>query len=163
MIVLFLNDQIGARLLFILAHELGHLARGHVPDGGVLIDENVNKNELDNEEEQANAFAIELLTGNVDGQFRTTGQWPNAPELARRAKEVGSTMKIDPGHIVLNYAHTMGDGFWPVANAALARITPEKDGLKLIRAKMADHLDWSKLPEDSCEFLMRLSQTRPRQ
>jgi len=67
-------------------------------------------------------------------------------------------MRIDPGHIVLNYAHTMGNRFRPVANAALALIEPRRDALRILRKQMAEHLDWSSLPEDSSEFLMRVSQ-----
>jgi hypothetical protein len=55
-------------------------------------------------------------------------------------------MRIDPGHIVLNYAHTMGDTFWPVANAALKLLEPKRDALRIVRAKLAEHLDWSSLP-----------------
>ncbi len=68
-------------------------------------------------------------------------------------------MRIDPGQIVLNYAHTMGANFWPVAMAALALLEPKRDALKMVRKKMARHLEWSRLPEDSSEFLMRLSQS----
>ena len=52
----------------------------------------------------------------------------------------------------------MGDKFWPVANAALALLEPKRDALKVVRNKMAENLDWSSLPEDSSEFLMRISQ-----
>ena len=70
------------------------------------------------------------------------------------AKFIGKEMRIDPGHLVLNYAHAMGERFWPVAIAALKLLEPKRDALKIVRAKMAEHLDWSKLPEDSSEFLM---------
>ena len=157
-IVLCKKDTRSAWLLFILAHELGHLAMGHVADDGMLLDESMDRNDRDPEEDGANAFAIELLTGNADCRFRTSGRWPNAPRLARSAIELGHQAHVDPGHIVLNYAHSMDGQFWPVANAALALIEPRKDALKMVRGKMAEHLDWSCLPEDSSEFLMRVSQ-----
>lgn len=147
-----------AWLLFILAHELGHIALGHIENDGVLIDESVKHNVRDEEEEAANAFAVELLTGNEESRFTTSGRWPNARELAESALEIGRGMRIDPGHLVLNYAHSMGPGFFAVANAALSRIEPKKDALDLARRKMAEHLDWSSLPEESSEFLMRMSQ-----
>jgi hypothetical protein len=157
-IVLCKNDKFSAWLLFILAHELGHIALGHVAEDGLLLDESMTNNVVDKEENEANAFAIELLSGNSETRFGTSGSWPNAQQLASRAKEFGKQLRIDPGHIVLNYAHTMGDGFWPVANAALARLEPKRDALKLVRRKIAENLDWSSLPEDSSEFLMRISQ-----
>jgi hypothetical protein len=157
-IVICKKAKASAWLLFILAHELGHIVLGHIPEDGVLIDENVNTNEPDTEEDQANSFAVELLTGDKDCHVRTTGRWPNAETLAREAQEFGHQFKIDPGHIVLNYAHTMGANFFPVANAALAILEPKRDALRIVQQKLAGHLDWSRLPEDSSEFLMRVSQ-----
>lgn len=158
-LVLCKKAQYSAWLLFILAHELGHIALGHITDDGVLIDESMQHNVRDQEEDTANAFAIELLTGNADCRFGTSGRWPNSHQLAQMARETGRQLRIDPGHIVLNYAHTMGRGFFPVASAALGVLEPRKDALRMVRQKMAEHLDWSSLPEDSSEFLMRVSQT----
>src|SRR5262249_3747340 len=116
-IVLCKKVMRSAWLLFILAHELGHVALGHIEDDGVLIDESMSDNVKDKEEDDANAFAIELLTGNADERFSSSGRWPNATQLAEVALETGTRLRIDPGHIVLNYAHTMGGPFWPIANA----------------------------------------------
>lgn len=157
-VVLCKKAQATAWLLFILAHELGHIALGHIPEDGALVDENVDTNEPDAEEDDANAFAIELLTGDRECSFHTTGRWPRAERLAKRAWEMGKELKIDPGHIVLNFAHTMGNEFFPVANAALSLLEPKKEALGIVRQRMAEHLDWSSLPEDSSEFLMRVSQ-----
>jgi len=66
---------------------------------------------------------------------------------------------IDPGHVVLNYAHSAGNGFLAVANAALNRLYPSADTIKEIRSAMVDRLDWSRLPEDSSEFLIRNQST----
>jgi hypothetical protein len=158
-IVFCKNVSFSAWLLFILAHELAHIALGHIDDDGVLIDESVRHNIQDREEADANAFAVELLTGNAESRFHTSGSWPNAQQLAEVAKSIAREARIDPGHIVLNYAHTMGKTFWPVANAALGLLEPRRDALKIVRAKMAEYLDWSSLPEDSSEFLMRISQS----
>jgi hypothetical protein len=156
-VVLCKKAKAPAWLLFILAHELGHIVLGHIPENGALIDENVDTNERDDEEVAANAFAIELLTGEKEAQFRAGGRWPNAEMLANRAKEIGRAQKIDPGHIVLNYAHNMGNEFFPVANAALGKLETA-EAMGIVRRKLAQHLDWSRLPEDSSEFLMRVSQ-----
>ena len=59
--------------------------------------------------------------------FRTSGSWPNAIQLAECAKFIGKEMRIDPGHLVLNYAHAMGERFWPVAIAALKLLEPKRD------------------------------------
>ena len=89
------------------------------------------------------------------------GRWPNAEELAKSAQDIGRKSMIDPGHVVLNYAHSMGQSFFPVAQAALKNLDPHDDAVAKVRSKMAGNLDWSRLPEDSSEFLMRVSQHGP--
>ena len=86
-IVLCKNDNFSAWLLFILAHELGHIALGHVEDDGLLIDESIKNNVVDKEETEANAFAIELLNGSSEARFSTSGSWPNAHQLASSARD----------------------------------------------------------------------------
>ncbi len=157
-IVLSRNQKHTAWLLFILAHELGHIVKGHISDNGVLLDERVEEdNDLDAEEAEANAFAIELLTGKPRCRFQAVGRWPSAEELAQDARSIGGQNRIDPGHIVLNYGHAMGKDFFAVANAALNLLEPKADAVGLICSYMAARLDWSNLPEDSCEFLMRIT------
>lgn len=47
--------------LFALAHELGHLAHKHVGRGGLIDVERAWEGQDDNQEKQANAYALELL------------------------------------------------------------------------------------------------------
>lgn len=157
-IVLCRKAKYSAWLLFILAHELGHIALGHIEEDGCLLDDHVERDSQDDEEKQANDFAIELLTGRAERRFITTGAWPNAQELAEKAKQLGQQLLIDPGHIALNYAHSMGKSFFAVGNAALKLLDPHADAVGMVRTKMAERLDWSRLPEESSEFLMRVTQ-----
>lgn len=156
-IVLCRKARCSAWLLFILAHELGHIVLCHITDGGALLDEHVDQASQDDEERQANAFALELLTGKTNCRIVPSGRWPNAHDLAQEARQLGRQRMIDPGHIVLNYAHTMGHSFFAVGNAALKLLEPRADAVRLVRAKLAQDLDWSRLPEDSSEFLMRVT------
>jgi len=80
-IVLRRKAKYAAGLLFILAHELGHLALCHIPDDGLLLDEHVDEASQDDEEKQANAFALELLTGRASCRITPAGRWPNAHEV----------------------------------------------------------------------------------
>lgn len=157
-IVLCRHAKYSAWLLFILAHELGHLALGHVPDEGTLIDQGLDEDSVDVEEQQANAFAIELLTGHRNRRIIASGRWPNAEGLAASATDIARKSMIDPGHVVLNYGHSMGSSFFPVSNAALKLLEPNADAVAKVRTVMAENLDWSRLPEDSSEFLMRVTQ-----
>jgi hypothetical protein len=156
-IVLCRNEKQPSWLLFILAHELGHVACGHVPEDGALLDERPQENEPDDEERQANQFGVELLTGKATTGIRAYDRWPNMRELAELATRYGQRNGIDPGHVVLNYAHTMGNGFFPVARGALGRLYPNVDAMEMVRNRLAANLDWERLPEDSSDFLMRIA------
>lgn len=152
--------------LFVLAHELGHLTLGHVGEGGVLVDNTINAagfNDAssDKEEVDANHFALELITGRADFRVQAVDRWPNAPTLAAEAKRIGREKGIDPGHVVLNYAHTMGGSFFGVANAALKIIGTTTDAASLQRRKLAEKLDWSELPPDAAEFVARVTSAGP--
>lgn len=150
-----------AWLLFILAHELGHVVLGHLATDQILVDEDIDQNDQDEEEKQANRFAVELLSGDAGSAFRAEGRWPRAAELAEEALRRGRQQGIDPGHVVLNYAHSMGSSFFAVANAALKILEPNPDAPGAIRRKLAGSLDWGSLPADSSEFLSRMTQAEP--
>ncbi len=89
----------------------------------------------------------------TDLASRDFDRWPNAEGLAKAAVEIGRQSMIDPGHVVLNYAHSMGPSFFPVGQAALKFLDRHGDAVATVRARMAANLDWSRLPEDSSEFL----------
>jgi len=153
-IALCKNTHHSAWLLFILAHELGHIVRGHVNGDGVLIDEQVDRNSTDAEEKAANAFALELLTGNPESRVFSVGP-VSARALAKAAYQAGVHEQIDPGHIVLNYAYQMGNDYFAVANAALKLLDPHADAVGLVRSRMLAHLDKTRLSEDTYEFILR--------
>jgi hypothetical protein len=60
-VVLKESPDFKAYWLFALAHELGHLARGHVPHGGLVDVEHAWDGPTDKQEEEANAYALDLL------------------------------------------------------------------------------------------------------
>jgi hypothetical protein len=146
-----------AWLLFILAHELGHIASGHVDADQVWVDEKVDADDADDDEREANRYAVELLTGSPVLGFVAEGRWPNARQLAEAAQEIGRAQQVDPGHVVLNYGKTMGPTFFAVANAALSHLYPNADAVAVLREKMADKLDWSALTEEGAEFVARMT------
>ena len=146
-----------AWLLFILAHELGHIALDHVSDGSVLVDERVDKKSVDAEEQAANEYAGELLCGKPIKRFIAQDRWPNASELALQAQRLGKQYQIDPGHVVLNYADAMGKSFFPVGNAALRVLNQSVDAVEMIKRNAAENLDWSALPSDEAEFVTRMT------
>lgn len=102
-IVLTKNDHYGV-LVFHLAHELGHIILGHVKENGMMIDKKIVKDEEDDLEIQANAFALELLTGKANKKYTAGKISPKvlAESTLNKAKEDN----IDPLHIILNYGYS---------------------------------------------------------
>jgi hypothetical protein len=156
-IVLSKNIRYSAWLLYILAHEVGHIVEGHVERGGSLIDEVVDRTSMDAEERAANAFALELLTGNPATQVFTAGSGATARGLANAAHQAGTGEHIDPGHLVLNCAFQAGGEFFAIANAALALLEPNADAPNILRSYMLAHLDKTKLPDETYEFILRVT------
>lgn len=146
-----------SELLFLLAHEMGHVFHGHLEVGQTLIDKKVNSqnNDLDEQENQANAFAIELLTGVKNTQFHSRGRrYLKASDLASAAQGKGGALKIDPGHIVLNWGHTTSN--WPTAKAALNILYPHPDWEEHIKNKLCETIEEDDADEDQLDYLYKL-------
>lgn len=143
-------------LLFFVAHELGHIALGHVKPDTVLLDSAVSRDDTDAEEVAANAWAVTLLSGSPETRFHAPATWPNARQLAADARSLSTSQQTDPGFIVLNYAHSMGRTFFAVANAALKLMPEAANGDETIRRLARQRLDWSLLGEDAAEFTARM-------
>jgi hypothetical protein len=159
-IVLSKNCKHSAWLLFILAHEMGHIASGHIKNGDVLLDEKVSVDgtKSDPEEVAADQYAIELLTGKPLTRYRATGTWPKAAELVSEAKRIGAEARIDPGAVVLNYAHAVGH--FPVGNAALNILEPEANAVGSVNRAMVNRLNMDGLGEEHREFLCRVTNAK---
>lgn len=103
------NKRAHGFLLFHLAHELGHIALGHVNENSAIVDDDLSQSnaaaERDPLEQAADQFAIELLTGNANSRL-VLRQWVKGPELARMAVQYGRDHQIDPTHVALNCAHS---------------------------------------------------------
>ena len=145
-----------AWLLFILAHELGHIALNHLDNFEFLVDEKIAKESPDGEEKVATDFAVELLTGKSRRRYAAQRRI-SATTLADAAMEEYHRCKVDPGVVALNYA--WGQGFMPVGMAALRLIEPNARAIDTIREKMLIRLNWELLPEESGEFLRRVTDT----
>lgn len=160
-IVLCKNQRQPAWLLFILAHEIGHLVSGHGEDNGVIVDLKIDddpESMQDEEERVADDCAIELLTGEKSRVYNSSTVL-NATQLADAATRKGEQDHVYPGHVVLNYTHGLGDSFHSLGNAALKKLDPKPDAPRVLRECLASHLDWSQLPEENAEYLMRITGT----
>ena len=158
-----------AHLLFDVAHELGHLGLRHVRDGQSLVDEKIDQDSNDAEEREANAYALCAIIGEpVHLRLREGLRFPDAKQLAEIGRDAQRDHRIDAGHCVLNYAHTMarkGGGkpvaFWGTATAALKLLGVRQDGLSIIREAASEKIEWEELPDDAREFARGLLIDKP--
>ena len=121
-ILLARDSEYPAPIAFHLAHEIAHIALGHVKEGSAIVDmtDAMESQELDDEESAADSYALELLTGSPKPDIVITGGGRNAAELAREAQSAGARRQIEPGTLALCAGFVTGD--WPLANAALRHV-----------------------------------------
>lgn len=119
-----------AQYMFHVAHELGHIALGHLKDVSAIVDadptdpDNKADELIDDEEEvAADAYAQTLLTGTANFEV-TRASLPRtgtARELADVALRSAESLGVDPGHMIMCFGYTSGD--WALAMAA-SRLLP---------------------------------------
>lgn len=141
-------------IAFYLAHELGHVALAHVGPDQAIVDLDVGEKVVasDQEEADADAWALELLTGRPKLKVTSADENRSAAELARAALGAAGELRIEPGTLALAFGYTTGE--WPLANGALKRIYDEPaDVWRLINAYARDQLSLDQAPEDAADFV----------
>lgn len=150
-IVLSSNRRYSAYLLFIILHEIGHIASGHVKDC-VLIDEKIIKEAEDKEEQEANEFAEVILFG--DKNKYAWAKISDSIQLTRMVRQLGNKDAVDPGALALNYAwQAEQKQDWAIAQGALKIIEPVANASVKINSYLEKELNWEKLDTDSEEYL----------
>ncbi|MGO7571004.1 hypothetical protein ACC699_24330 [Rhizobium ruizarguesonis] len=152
-------------LLFILGHEIGHIARSHLPEdeGQAIVDETVEGvfDDRDLQEKEANEYATHLLA--PDGQEVKIGnKLPKAAAFADVAIRYGRDHGISPGYVILNAVHnSLVDGKKPygLGQAALKALPSENKAsvAELCREALRRHIDIDVLRDDSIDFLEKLA------
>jgi hypothetical protein len=146
-----------AWLLFVLAHELGHIAHEHLREQEAWGDdwsETRMPDDKDPREQAANQFAVQVITGSPD--TRVNSPYMEATNLAKVAERVGRENQIDPGALILNFAFHATGNPWPLANAALNVLVSETHAPDVIRSVARERLNWGRLPDESVAFLCRI-------
>ncbi len=117
--------------LFILAHELAHLALEHVKRGDAFLEESCDPNSASDEEVAANEWALSLLLGenkHAMSDLVSTTSRITAKQLAARARKEQSLISVDAGFLILKAAWERASGdvdpttkqvAWATARAAL--------------------------------------------
>jgi len=145
-------------LTFDLAHELGHLALGHLEEG-ILIDEKIlsdNESRLessnDAEENEANKFAADLLLGNCveDLANKTMNSVQHLVNWANKKVKENPTVGLDS--VILNYAWHSGD--WGRSHSALKQLSLDiSNDQQTINSYLADRLNWDNFNDETYEYL----------
>lgn len=141
---------------FYLAHELGHVALGHLGADRIIVDlegpEGPTADGDDEEEVAADRFALELLTGHPEPTVVTSGATANATRLAAAALAAADELHIEPGTLAQCFGYSTGD--WRVATGALKLIyAQEKPVWEEVNALARRELKLDRLPDDAAEYV----------
>lgn len=143
-----------APVAFTLAHELGHVMLGHLANAPALIDleDPALARDGDEQEEEADRFALTLLTGSPRPDIRSNIDHFNAPTLAAAVLRAAVDHSVEPGTLALCLAH--GRGLWPVAMSALGFIYGErKPAWREVNGIADGELDWDLLGDEAAHYL----------
>lgn len=156
-ILLARDAQYPAPIAFALAHEMGHIALDHLDGVAAIVDmeDPALTTGQDVQELEANAYALEVLTGSSDPKIETGVERFNAPTLARAVLAASSEHRIEPGTLALCVAYRQK--VWPVAMSALHFIySDSKPVWKDVNAIAAEEINWSNLTDEATSFLRNL-------
>lgn len=143
-----------APVAFTLAHELGHIMLNHLDGAPALVD--VEDPSLardgDDQEQEADHYALTLLTGSAEPDIQTSLDRFNAPTLAKAVLDAAPRYGVEPGTLALCLAHRRNA--WPVAMSALRFIYRERKSARREVNGIADaELAWDELSDESAAYL----------
>jgi hypothetical protein len=154
--VLLAKDAVyPAPIAYYLAHEIGHVALGHLGQEIALVDFQdplSREGSPDDEEVAADQFALELLTGRPDFSVATDARRFTARQLAKNAIVTGPELGIEPGTLAICFGYNTGQ--WRKAYAAMKILYEHgKSVWAEVNAAAAIQLNWEAIPADTAEFL----------
>jgi hypothetical protein len=156
-IALCRNEVSPAWLAFHLAHEIGHIALGHLNAQGMIIDEKIEDDALTvSQEAEANAYAAVLL-GSV-GVEPPILNFKKRLAQVKSFQELGSAHQVLPGHLVLKAGSR--DGNFQCARSLLNEIEGTQDAREVISSRAFDELRQGGMTEEAEEFLTKFSYSR---
>ena len=149
-----------AQIAFYLAHELAHISLHHLVTDGVIVDLEPDTSAeesryTDPEEVEADAFALELLTGTPHPVVLPAISGGGARSLAETALSAAEDLQIEPGTLALCFGHSTGD--WAIAIGALSYIyTSPKSVWHEVNSIAMRQLSFSSLPDDTVRYLINV-------
>lgn len=146
-----------APVAFTLAHELGHIMLGHLAGAPALVDleDPALARDGDEQEDEADRFALTLLTGSPEPDIHTDLDSFNAPTLAAAVLRAAGEYAVEPGTLALCLAHVRRA--WPVAMSALGFIYGErKPAWREVNGVADGELDWDLLGDEAAYYLHKV-------
>lgn len=143
-----------APVAFTLAHELGHAMLGHLGEAPALVDleDPAFARDGDDQEDEADRFALSLLTGSPEPAIETNLTRFNAPTLAAAVLDAAARYAIEPGTLALCLGHQRKA--WPVAMSALKFIYSErKPAWREVNGIADGELRWDDLGDEAADYL----------
>lgn len=122
-ILLAKESSYPAQIAYYIGHELGHIARGHLASDPAVVDleDPLSENRgSDAQEQEADQYALELLTGQKNPVITTETTKFTAAVLAKTVLEAGPQLGIEPGTLALCFGHNTKR--WNSVFAALKKI-----------------------------------------
>ena len=142
-------------IAFYLGHELGHIALGHLKEeNAAIVDMDTEELSASDEEElEADRFALELLTGRDAPEVMSASGTYNAPGLADSALRASSELHIEPGTLALCFGYSTRN--WAVANSAMRFIyAQEKPVWVEVNQVVTHQCDLERIPSDTRSYLL---------
>jgi hypothetical protein len=144
-----------ASIAFYLAHELGHIALGHIKDGAAVVDladPLESKNVNDDDERAADRYALELLTGMPEPKIDSLTRHFIAKQLAENVLKTGPEIRIEPGTLALCYGYTTGN--WAKVHAAMRSIYARpKPVWEEVNGIAEAQIEWQAISDDLASYL----------
>ena len=150
-------------LSFILAHELGHIALGHLQKNSSIIDVSLQKESTfasdkpaDKMEKDADSFALDILGGPLANSAQSAwNERDAATKLAVNAREASGRIGCSAGHLILRYAFRTRR--WPEAISALKFLREDFDAQQAVVEKMSNFIHFDDLAEDMQDLISKVT------
>lgn len=147
--------------LFVLLHEIGHMKFGHLEGSGLITDASVSalgeslKEETDQQEIEADGFALSVLRNGVDIQNIIKGMRviQRPAELALYAQKLNKEVNVNPGHFALSYGRETRN--WPLAHQAL-KFLEQGDAQSIFKKHYQGTIKKYEFKKDDLELLERM-------
>jgi hypothetical protein len=162
-IVIARRNESKAWLSFILAHEIGHIMLGHVPENGSIVEGSITdtaafeaESQLDTQEREANDFAHAVLGGAAaDAEVSQWSPRASDMQLVDAALMVARDLRTAPGQLILRYAFLTRR--WAQAQIALRFMADDVDAQGALIRRLSREVDTGQIGDDLQEFVEKVT------